>query len=217
MESKDLIIFEEAKAKAPTIVEEARGKTITTQEDLEAVVFFIQEMKRFEKAVDDQSDTGIKKAYDLHRQLIADKKKLKDPFTEAIKIVTPKVNAYNKEQERIRKAEQDLLQKIERERAESEAEKTRKEAEFLADILGEEAPEQEPVIVREVYIPPTPKVAGSYQVEIWDYEIIDPLLIPEEYKIIDEKKIGGVVRALKGLTNIPGVKVSMRKDTRFKK
>ena len=38
------------------------------------------------------------------------------------------------------------------------------------------------------------------------FEITDPAKVPEQYKTIDLKKIGGVVRALKGDTDIPGVR-----------
>lgn len=41
----------------------------------------------------------------------------------------------------------------------------------------------------------------------WDYEIIDKKLIPDEHRIIDEKSIARVVKAMGGRTNIPGVRV----------
>jgi hypothetical protein len=43
--------------------------------------------------------------------------------------------------------------------------------------------------------------------ENWKFRVTNEKLIPREYLKADEIKIGGVVRALKGSTNIPGVEV----------
>ena len=55
--------------------------------------------------------------------------------------------------------------------------------------------------------PATPKIAGISQRETWKYEITNRQLIPDEYWIVDERAIGAVVKALKGQTNIAGVRV----------
>ena len=54
--------------------------------------------------------------------------------------------------------------------------------------------------------PAAPKVTGISTRKKWLFEITDPAQVPEQYKTIDLKKIGGVVRALKGDTDIPGVR-----------
>ena len=46
----------------------------------------------------------------------------------------------------------------------------------------------------------------------YDFEIVDPNLIPREYLLVDTTAIGKVVRALKDKTNIPGIKVVIRQD-----
>lgn len=56
------------------------------------------------------------------------------------------------------------------------------------------------------------KLAGISTRKDWDFEIINPALIPIEYMIVDEKKIRGVVKALKEQAKIPGVRV-FSKDT----
>ena len=45
----------------------------------------------------------------------------------------------------------------------------------------------------------------------WTYEITDATLLPLEYLMPDEKRIGGVVRAMRGATAIPGVRVFARR------
>ena len=50
--------------------------------------------------------------------------------------------------------------------------------------------------------------------ERWDYEIVEPNLIPREYLMPDETKIGRAVRA-GVLAELPGVKIFKRKVTAF--
>lgn len=108
-------------------------------------------------------------------------------------------------------------------RAEEEAERKREEdkriaiAEELAnsgDNATAEAVLDAPV---EVTLPPAPKVdRPSEEVsfrEIWRYTVTDPASIPRDYMIPDDKKIGAIVRAMKGATKIPGVKVYAEKTT----
>lgn len=52
-----------------------------------------------------------------------------------------------------------------------------------------------------------PKVKGVSTRKIWKFEIIDQGKIPREYLVPNTTAIGGVVRALKINTNIPGIRV----------
>ncbi len=135
--------------------------------------------------------------------------------------------------EEIARAEEEARRKAELERLEAErkAEEERiLQAAQAAELAGEtdkagellesavnfgEAVKQEaaaiqaePVYVAPVVIPKSvPKMQGGpvYQ-ERWDYEIIDVNLIPRQYMQPNTVAIGGVVRSLKGQTNIPGIK-----------
>lgn len=51
------------------------------------------------------------------------------------------------------------------------------------------------------------KAAGTFTRDVWRYEVLDPSLVPREYLMVDERKIGEVVRTLKGDVQIPGVRV----------
>jgi hypothetical protein len=63
-----------------------------------------------------------------------------------------------------------------------------------------------PLMVEPVILPETtPKVEGISGRQVWKFRIINPALIPREYLIPDERKIGQIVRAMKGETRIPGV------------
>jgi hypothetical protein len=69
----------------------------------------------------------------------------------------------------------------------------------------------ETLITEPVYAPPivlpaaTPKVDGVSQRTDWKWRAVQPELIPREYLLIDEVKIGKVVRALRESTSIPGI------------
>ena len=57
-----------------------------------------------------------------------------------------------------------------------------------------------------------PKLEGTSVRKRYDFDIVDPTLIPREYLIVDTAAIGKVVRAMKEKTNIPGIKVVIRQD-----
>lgn len=70
----------------------------------------------------------------------------------------------------------------------------------------------EPVIAPVVILPTaTPKVAGVSYREEWDFEVVDDAKIPREYLTRDDAKIRRVVKAMKGTTNIPGVRAFSRR------
>lgn len=59
-----------------------------------------------------------------------------------------------------------------------------------------------PVVIRQA-----PKVAGISTTKVWKFEVTDAALVPREYCIVDEKKVRGVVTALKENAVIPGVRI----------
>ena len=89
--------------------------------------------------------------------------------------------------------------KAEIERVQREAEK---EAALRAKATGQ------PVQATVIFTAPAPTVArtqGVGYVPEWGFRITDESLIPREYLLVDEKKIRAVVKAMKKLTNIPGI------------
>jgi len=117
--------------------------------------------------------------------------------------------------EAVRKAEEDRLME-----AAAAAEKAgdAKRAEELAAAavdITEDAKQEAAVIAAEpVYVPPViipktvPKMSGGpvYRT-ITKFRIIKEDAIPRQYMMPNEVKIGQVVRALKHLSNIPGIEV----------
>ena len=113
------------------------------------------------------------------------------------------------------KSEQDRIAREEQRKAEQRARKERERLQKQADEAEEKGRGERAEILRDraattvAAAPPTaaPKVAGISTRPVWKFEVIDASKVPDQYKTVDEKKIGGVVRALKGDTDIPGVRV----------
>lgn len=104
-----------------------------------------------------------------------------------------------------------LAEQTERERA-ADVQRMLELEELEASGQGEAAAELAAVPVAPVPAaaapePVAPKVKGAAYVEQWTYRITNPDLVPDEFWVIDEKRIAARVRSLKGDTRIPGVDV----------
>lgn len=142
-------------------------------------------------------------------------KKIMEPFERNDSTIKQKRDVYLREQERLRIEEQRRIDEQHRKEQAALDEARRKEQEKLnkkAEKKGIEAPILPPATV----LPPPPKVEVSQTVrtdigrstvrKIMKFEVIDLALVPREYLMPDEKKIGAAVRA-KLATQIPGVKI----------
>ena len=85
---------------------------------------------------------------------------------------------------------------------EQAAERERKAAE-----LAEARREAAAAVVAPTVVAQVPQVKGHSVIEMWGFEVTDAALIPREYLMPDEDRIGKVVRALKMTANIPGIRV----------
>ena len=99
------------------------------------------------------------------------------------------------------KREQKEQERLHQEKLDAEA--AQRERTARAEILEARADDKIATPGQSV----APKVSGIQSRTAWKFEVIDASKVPDQYKTIDEKKIGGVVRALKGDTEIPGVRV----------
>ena len=114
------------------------------------------------------------------------------PLDESDQVVRRKLTEYHIEQKRIAREAQEA--------AIAEAESTDADDMIIESVMQVEQPDK------------TVRVAsGSATMrDVWAYEIVDPAQIPEEYKVIDEKRIAAVVKA--GVRNIPGVKIFQKQE-----
>lgn len=77
---------------------------------------------------------------------------------------------------------------------------------------AEEYERQAESVAAPIVAPVRPVVAGITRREEWDFEITDANAIPREYLVPDMARIRGVVKSLKGDTNIPGVRAYSRSN-----
>lgn len=198
--------------RALTVPQQATALIITSSEQYETAAEMLLSIKSLQKEIDATFDPIVKKAHEAHKEAVAQKKKIEAPLIEAERILKPKMADYVAEQDRIRKAEEERLRAIAlkeeedrriAEAAQAEAEGNHEEAEAIVS---------EPVYVAPVVVQKTtPSVSGISYRETWDFEITDLAKIPKEYWILDKVKIAGVVRAMKGATNIPGIRAFSNK------
>lgn len=128
---------------------------------------------------------AVKKAHELHKDLLAQKKKLVAPIAKAETLLKKKLNDYRTEQERIRREKEAAAL------AESQA---------LADLGMEE-------LATEIELPKEAPKHGISQVTTWKFKITDEAAIPRDFLVPDMQAIGAWVRARKDKANIPGVEV----------
>lgn len=129
--------------------------------------------------------------------------------------------AYDEEQQRIareaqrRAEEQARLAREEQERKARELEQ-RAAAERAAgnaraaarlETRAEVAQDRAASVVAPTFVAETPKVKGVSGRRVWKYRVKDANLVPREYLMLDDKKIGAVVRAMRKDTNIAGIEV----------
>ncbi|HPD58330.1 MAG TPA: hypothetical protein PKW17_13890 [Smithellaceae bacterium] len=200
--------IKEVTERALTVPEKAKAIIIRSNDDFVRAGEILTVIKSLRKEIDATFDPIIKKAFEAHKEAVAQKKKVDAPLVEAEGIVKPRMAAWNAEQERIRREEEERLREIARKEEEERRLKEAIAAEKSGNKEEAEAILETPIEPPPVVIPKTtPKVAGVSFTKQWKFRITDPNKIPREYLTPDEVKIGGVVRALKDKANIPGVEV----------
>jgi hypothetical protein len=219
--------IEVVKAEVMTIPDQAKLILVRDQESLERANSIFITIKGLRKKIEETFSPIISKAFAAHKEAVAQRKKVEEPLILAESWLNAQVTEYHKVQERIRAEEERRLREaaikaeVERRKAEEEA-RIKAAAELEAAGAKEEA---EAVMAEaleevdkpmEVYVPPpeTPKVtlSGATVKTTWTFEIVNEALIPRQFLTPDIVKIGGIVRSLKGQTNIPGVKAVEKKS-----
>jgi len=152
------------------------------------------------KSITAPMDAAKKRVMDLFR-----------PMTDALN----QAEAELKRRMLIWKSEQDRIAREERRKAEEAARKERERLERQAAKAEQAGKTERADTLRDradmvVAAPPVsapPKIEGIATRQVWKFEVTDAGKVPDQYKVVDEKKVGAVVRALKGDTDIPGIRV----------
>lgn len=190
-----------------SLPDQARKLQVIDRDSLERAASLLLIVKALRKELDDTFDTGIKKAHEAHKAAVALKKKYELPLATAEATIKPRIAAYHALKEQIRRDEENRLMEEARKRADEEKLSMAVRAETLGLQAQAEAIIDQPAFVPVVTLPKAEKIEGISMRKTWKYRIIDVNLIPRDYMIADEKKIGGVVRAMGEQAKIPGVEI----------
>ncbi|MEN6587241.1 MAG: hypothetical protein ABFE02_14470 [Sulfuricella sp.] len=214
-EAQELIAFSQ------TFLATVEAIRITTPEEAQAVVEQLRLIKETAKAVDDTRKEYTKpldeqkQAYmDLFRPAV-------DVLAKAEKIGKGALGEWDKEQRRLAAIE------VENQRKTQEAERLRladdrKKAEALLNQADEaaasgdtktaEALENQAAAIQGTAVPcPVVRISvpekpqGSSVRKIWKARVIDAALVPDEYKIVNQKALDAYASAMKSEAKIPGV------------
>jgi hypothetical protein len=195
----------EVEKKALTMVDRAKALTISNNEECKSADDFCIGLKELEKQIIEHHKDIKEKAWATHKAAVAAETRALVPVLEARKIAKGKMAEWLESEEKKRRAEEDRLRKEAQKKADDDALKAAEEAERNGDKKTAAAILETPVEAAPVVLPKTtPKVSTIIQ-ERWFARVDNPSLIPDEYWIVDESKLGALARATKGSLKIPGV------------
>jgi hypothetical protein len=208
VQSSEVAIIERS-----TELQRIAATPIVSQETYDTAAGALLDIKALLKQIDSTFDPSIEAAHSAHKIAIGAKKKYTDPLKEIDQAIRKATSAWVTEQERARQEEERRRREEAEKKAAKEKARQAEEAAALAAIGADPAPvaESDPVVIERV---PEVDRGGIGFVDVWKFEITDPTLIPREYLVIDEKKIGQVVRSLKDTAQIPGVRIYSEKSAR---
>lgn len=204
-----LVETNEVEAKAMSIVDQAKAVKVVDIESYRYAGELWKGIGDMIKEVKATFDPICEAAHKAHKAATAKRASFLDPLESVYRSVKRLMSDYDAEQERIRRAEEERLREIARK---EEEERRLREAIALEESGQEEiaaAVMEAPIRVPPVVLPKTtPKFDGGPIFRtVWKYRIVNPSLIPREYMMPDQVKIGGVVRSLKDQCRIPGIEV----------
>lgn len=206
-------------AEALTWPDRARAVVITDTPSYLAAAELLRGIKALRGKVADTFTPLRQKAHAAWKAVCAAQDAADAPLTEAEGVIKLALRDWDTAQERVRQAEAARLAELARQ---AEADRRLAEAAALereATASGDDGlrAEAEALIAAPVETPvvqvakATPTVAGISYREVWKFEIVDANALPREYLLPDMTRIGGVVRAMKDATRIPGIRVYAEK------
>jgi len=177
---------------------------VTTQEQAAEAAGFLRKIKQTGKVIHDVMDPEIKKLYDPYKTKTDERKGYLDQLAKAERAVKKMIGDYNAEQARIR---------AEAERKAREAEEEKRLA-IAIETGHEEVLERS---VAPVKAPEPEKLEGVYTATVWKWELTDIAKVKPEFLVLDEKKVGALVRSMKGDAQSilgEGIRVFSEQDVR---
>jgi len=205
------------------VVERARALRVKNDVEFERVGNFCADIKKAKANIQSIFKDPKALAHKLHKSLTTRERELMAPFDEADRIARGKAIEYRQEQDRLRmEKERDAREKAEaKARAEAEARQKAEEDRRLMEAEklhaaghvaeAERVLDREPIKVEPepVALPAEPPPAAPENMsfrENWDFEIVEPMMLPREYLIPNTKALRQLAKALKGQARVAGVR-----------
>lgn len=213
---------------ALTTVERSKALVVRSVRDRGLAAEYGRAIVSLDKEVEAFFKPMKEAAAKAHKEICTKENSVRKPLEEAKRYLSGQIGNFDQEAERERRAEEARIQEQLRLDAEADA-KRRADEQAIADAIeleaqgdkqGAEAVLNNPAPVA-VHVPavvlPTqvPKAEGVSGSKVWKYRVTDEAAIPREYLMVDEKKLGQIVRALKDKTSIPGIEAYSVNGARF--
>ena len=198
----------ELEQKALAVPDQAQALTVTDAVSYTAATDLLLSVKALLKEVDETFNPIINKAYQTHREALAQQKRHKDPLLKAEAILKPRIAQYLYEQEQARLA-------LERKAKDDAQLQEAVDAESRGDQAGAEAAMNGQGIVNVSVPSSVPKTAGISTRELWSAEVTDFLAlvnavaagqVPLACLLPNQAALNQQARALKQSMTYPGVK-----------
>ena len=204
----DIVPGQQEAQKALTVREQADILTITDKLSYERGKELLLTVKDLRKEIANTFKPIIEKAFAAHREAIAQQKKIEEPLIQAEGIIKGRVATFLMEEERKRREEETRLRILAQKAEEERQLQAALQAEADGDIAEAEAILDEVPFVPPPIVPRVVETGGGISMKTnWKFRVTDAAKIPREYLMVDMVKIGGIVRAMKSETKIPGVEV----------
>ena len=184
------------------------GRELESAEDYFEAGEHLKTCKSLADQINEFMKPIVSAAHAAHKAAKARQNEALAPIEKARTVIGRVMGAYQEEQAAARR----IAEAQERARLEAEAAAARAEYEeglMVAGRIDEAiAVHNMPHMVQEPNLPDDkPRVAGTAVRKTWHFEVVDPMAIPREYLVPDEKAIGAIVRARAGQVEIPGVRI----------
>lgn len=161
----------------------AETTRITSDAEFQKAGEFLLKIKEAKKRVKDVLDPFVRDQHDAWKRAVERRKKYEEPLDKAEAIIKPMLSQYQERKER-----EEILA-------------------LEAQAQAAESGDMEAALSMPVPSGEAPKVDGLTFREHWQFEVQDPNAVPREFLKPDDEKIGRMVRAMRGETRIPGVRV----------
>lgn len=199
----EIATLPEQRPEAPAALEKARSVVIVTVDDYKAADLEQMGLQKLEKLIVDDfkpSRDAATKAFNAAKAsttaIREQEAKHLEPVQEARRVLKSKMSNWQDEQELLRREEERKLReqarKLEEDRQIAEAEL----AEKAGDKETAQAILEQPVVTPPVVLPRAVPKSATLIRKIKKYRVLDPSKVKRDFLILDEVKIGQVVRSM---------------------